>query len=63
VSRLFIGTSGWSYQHWKDCFYKGIAQKNWLKFYASRFSSVEINGTFYRLQSPDTFSRWYDETP
>jgi hypothetical protein len=63
VSRLYIGTSGWSYQHWKDRFYKGIPRKNWLKFYATCFSSVEINGTFYRLQSPDTFSRWFDETP
>jgi len=63
VSQLYIGTSGWSYQHWKDCFYNGIARKNWLKFYASHFSAVEINGTFYRLQSPETFSRWFDETP
>ena len=63
MSQLYIGTSGWSYQHWKNCFYNGITQKNWLKFYATHFSAVEINGTFYRLQSPDTFSRWLDETP
>ena len=63
MTRLYIGTSGWSYQHWKDCFYNGIARKNWLKFYASHFSAVEINGTFYRLQSPETFIRWFDETP
>ena len=63
MSQLYIGTCGWSYQHWKDCFYNGIPRKNWLKFYATCFSSVEINGTFYRLQNPDTFSRWFDETP
>jgi len=63
VSQLYIGTSGWSYQHWKDCFYIGIARKDWLRFYATHYSAVEINGTFYRLQSPDTFSRWFDETP
>jgi len=63
VSQLYIGTSGWSYQHWKDRFYKGIPRKNWLKFYATHFSAVEINGTFYRLQSPETFSRWFGETP
>jgi uncharacterized protein YecE (DUF72 family) len=63
LSQLYVGTSGWSYQHWKHCFYNGITQKNWLKFYATRFSAVEINGTFYRLQSPDTLSRWFDETP
>lgn len=60
---ISIGTSGWSYQHWQNCFYSGIAQKNWLKFYAERFSAVEINGTFYRLQSPATFNKWFDETP
>jgi len=60
---ISIGTSGWSYQHWQDRFYTGVAQKNWLKFYAERFSAVEVNGTFYRLQSPSTFKKWYDETP
>ena len=63
MPQLYIGTSGWSYKHWKNLFYTGIAQKNWLKFYAAQFSTVEINGTFYRLQSPDTFRRWFDETP
>ena len=63
MSQLYIGTSGWSYQHWKDCFYNGTPQKNWLKFYSTRFSAVEINGTFYRLQSQETFRRWFDETP
>ncbi len=60
---ISIGTSGWSYQHWQDRFYTGVAQKNWLRFYAERFSAVEVNGTFYRLQSPSTFKKWYDETP
>ncbi len=63
MSELYIGTSGWSYQHWKDCFYNGAPQKNWLKFYSTRFSAVEINGTFYRLQNQETFRRWFDETP
>ncbi|MGR9116280.1 MAG: DUF72 domain-containing protein [Gammaproteobacteria bacterium] len=63
MAELHIGTSGWSYQHWRDCFYSGVARKDWLKFYAERFSSVEINGTFYRLQKPDTFKKWFDESP
>ena len=63
MTPLYIGTSGWSYHHWRECFYAGIARKDWLEFYAERFSAVEINGTFYRLQSPETFSRWYDATP
>ncbi len=62
---ISIGTSGWSYPHWQDRFYSGVAQKGWLKFYAERFSAVEVNGTFYRLQSPTTFEKWFkfNETP
>lgn len=60
---LYIGTSGWSYPNWQASFYTGVARKDWLKFYAERFASVEINGTFYRLQSPNTFKKWFDETP
>ena len=63
MSQLYIGTSGWSYQHWQDCFYTGVVRKDWLKFYAERFSAVEVNGTFYRLQSPATFQKWFNETP
>lgn len=63
MSRLYIGTSGWSYQHWRDCFYRDIPHKEWLKFYAEGFKAVEINGTFYRLQKSETFKKWSDETP
>ncbi|MGZ8158678.1 MAG: DUF72 domain-containing protein [Methylobacter sp.] len=63
MSMVCIGTSGWSYPHWHDCFYTGVARKDWLKFYAERFSAVEVNGTFYRLQSPATFKKWFDQTP
>ncbi|MGR9014315.1 MAG: DUF72 domain-containing protein [Gammaproteobacteria bacterium] len=58
-----IGTSGWSYQHWQERFYNGVSRKDWLKFYAERFSAVEVNGTFYRLQSPAAFKKWFDQTP
>ncbi|WP_305909482.1 DUF72 domain-containing protein [Methylomarinum sp. Ch1-1] len=63
MSRLYIGTSGWSYRHWKDCFYSGIARKNWLSYYAEQFSSVEVNGTFYRLQNAQTLRKWFEQTP
>jgi uncharacterized protein YecE (DUF72 family) len=63
MQSVHIGTSGWSYPEWRQHFYSGVARKNWLKFYAGRFSAVEINGTFYRLQAPDTFKQWFDETP
>jgi uncharacterized protein YecE (DUF72 family) len=63
--RCFIGTSGWSYKHWRGPFYpsargKGIDQ---LDFYADRFDTVEVNGTFYRLIEVDTFRRWREQTP
>ena len=63
MSRLYIGTSGWSYQHWRECFYRDVPRKTWLKFYAEGFNAVEINGTFYRLQQPETFKKWFAETP
>lgn len=63
MTKLYIGTSGWSYPHWKNCFYAGVPKKNWLRYYAEKFTSVEVNATFYRLQNSNTFKRWYSETP
>ena len=63
MSKLFIGTSGWSYAHWKECFYSGVPRKNRLNHYAIQFNSVEINASFYRLQTPEIFSKWHDSTP
>jgi uncharacterized protein YecE (DUF72 family) len=64
MGRLFIGTSGYSYTHWKGSFYpKGLAQKNWLAFYAEHYDTVEINATFYRYFAQTVFARWCQETP
>jgi uncharacterized protein YecE (DUF72 family) len=63
MSRFYIGTSGWNYPDWQDGFYAGIIRRDRLKFYAQRFSAVEVNGTFYRLQNPHTFQKWAHETP
>jgi uncharacterized protein YecE (DUF72 family) len=63
ASRIYIGTSGWNYGSWKNDFYEGTPRKNWLKFCAARFTAIEVNATFYRLQSKETFRRWRDETP
>src|SRR3972149_1246001 len=47
---VLIGTSGWSYRHWKGPFYPGdLPAERYLPFYAGRFSTVEINSTFYPL--------------
>ncbi len=59
-----IGISGWRYAPWRGKFYpKGLRQKDELAYAAGKFRTVEINGTFYSLQSPDSFRRWADETP
>ncbi len=59
-----IGISGWTYAPWRGHFYpSGLAQKRELAFAADRFGAIEINGTFYGLQTPQSFGRWADETP
>ncbi|MDH3513832.1 MAG: DUF72 domain-containing protein [Gammaproteobacteria bacterium] len=63
AGRAYIGTSGWNYDSWRDDFYRGNPRKNWLRFCADRFSGIEVNATFYRLQSRETFRRWRDATP
>lgn len=63
-SQLFIGVSGWRYAPWRGPFYpKGLPQKDELAHLARVFPSVEINGTFYSLQVPDSFRQWFDATP
>lgn len=59
-----IGVSGWTYRPWRGNFYpKGLVQRNELRFAASRFNALEINGTFYGLQTPAAYRRWAAETP
>lgn len=59
-----IGTSGWSYRHWKGTFYPAdLPQRAWLAYYAQHFDTVEVNATFYRLQSEATVARWAAEAP
>jgi uncharacterized protein YecE (DUF72 family) len=64
AGKVRIGISGWSYKPWRGIFYpKGLAQKKELTFAASRFNSIEINGTFYSLQRPESFESWHEQTP
>jgi len=59
-----IGCSGWNYAHWRDVLYpKGLPARRWLAHYASRFDTVELNATFYRLPSIDAVGAWVAETP
>ncbi|MGZ6291757.1 MAG: DUF72 domain-containing protein [Syntrophales bacterium] len=61
---IYIGTSGWNYEHWRDIFYPAsFARSAWLQFYAQNFATVEVNATFYRLPKPETFENWRRATP
>lgn len=64
VGRLSLGTSGWSYPSWRPGFYPaGTANEDFLGFYASRFSTVELNTTGYRLPAEEQFARWGMQVP
>jgi uncharacterized protein YecE (DUF72 family) len=64
MSHLHIGTSGWSYNHWEGPFYpEGLAAGKRLAHYAGRFSSVEINTSFYHLPAAATVDQWRDTVP
>jgi uncharacterized protein YecE (DUF72 family) len=64
MAKFYIGTSGWSYKHWKGNFYPpDLPQNKWLHHIASTFDTVEINATFYREPRTSTFQKWHDETP
>ncbi len=62
--RAYIGTSGWSYPHWRGVFYpKGLPSEAWLNHYTTSFETVELNNTFYQLPEATTFRHWYREAP
>jgi len=64
AGQVRIGISGWTYPPWRGVFYpKGLPQAKELEFAASRFRSIEINGTFYGLQRPEAFADWAARTP
>ena len=61
---IHIGTSGWSYKHWRDNFYpKGTKSADYLSYYAEHFSTTEINTTFYHLPRISTVENWKDKVP
>jgi uncharacterized protein YecE (DUF72 family) len=64
MAELRIGISGWRYPGWRAKFYpKDLPQRRELEFASRAFNSIEINGSFYSLQLPSSFARWYGETP
>jgi len=62
--QYYIGTSGWHYEHWQHRFYPDkLTKAKWLAFYATRFTTVELNNSFYRLPSEAAFVAWHDSSP
>ncbi len=60
----YIGTSGWTYDHWKGRFYpEGLAKSRWFDYYSRHFSAVEVNATFYRTFKDQTYLNWRKLAP
>jgi len=61
---IYIGTSGWHYDHWEGPFYpQGLPKDEWLAYYRDRLQTVEINNTFYQLPAEKTLHTWRDTVP
>jgi len=59
-----IGVGGWTYEPWRGVFYPAdLVQKRELEYASRKLTSIEINGTFYGSQKPESFAKWHAETP
>src|SRR6202521_3295672 len=64
AGQVYIGIGGWTFEPWRGVFYpKGLPHAKELSYAAERLTSIEVNGTFYRSQTPATFSKWASEVP
>jgi uncharacterized protein YecE (DUF72 family) len=64
IGPIYIGIGGWTFEPWRGEFYpKGLPHTKELAYAAERLTSIEINGTFYRTQTPATFRKWASEVP
>jgi uncharacterized protein YecE (DUF72 family) len=62
--RVRVGVGGWTYEPWRGVFYpKGLPHARELEYAAQHLTSIEVNGTFYRTQTPATFRKWATEVP
>ena len=61
---IYSGIGGWTYEPWRGVFYpKGLAHARELEYAAQHLTSIEVNGTFYRTQTPATYRKWASEVP
>lgn len=64
MARIRIGISGWRYTPWRGVFYpQELPQRLELEYASSILPTIEINGSFYSLQTPRSYAQWYDATP
>ncbi|WP_025597011.1 DUF72 domain-containing protein [Burkholderia sp. WSM2230] len=64
TGNIRIGIGGWTYAPWRGTFYpEDLTQSRELEYASRHLSSIEINGTFYGLQKPASYEKWYQETP
>lgn len=62
--RTIVGISGWNYPPWRGVFYPpGLRHADELAYAGASFDGIEINGSFYSLKRPETYSAWHDATP
>jgi uncharacterized protein YecE (DUF72 family) len=62
--QIRIGIGGWTFEPWRGTFYpKGLPHAKELSYAAEQLTSIEVNGTFYRTQSPATYRKWASEVP
>ena len=61
---VHVGVGGWIFPEWRNNFYpEGLPQKRELEFASRALTAIEINGTYYGSQKPESFARWHNETP
>ena len=62
--KIRIGVGGWTYEPWRGAFYPdGLTQKRELEYASAKLTTIEINGTYYGSQKPESFAKWRNETP
>ena len=64
IGRIYSGIGGWTFAPWRGVFYpKGLPHAQELAYAARHLTSIEVNGTFYRTQSPASYRKWAAEVP
>jgi uncharacterized protein YecE (DUF72 family) len=64
LAPIRVGIGGWTYEPWRETFYpEDLSQKDELHYASRQVSAIEINGTYYSGQKPETFAKWRDDTP